>query len=95
MTDDGLEQRLKIFAVLAEFRDRSPDSRVGIKDRKIELIFFGAEIDEEIVNLVEDIGGARIGAVDFVDAQDRGQPRLERLLQHEARLRQRSFTRIN
>ena len=34
---------------------------------------------------------ARIGPVDLVDDDDRRQPALERLAQHEPRLRQRSF----
>ena len=95
MTDDGLEQRLEIFAALAELRNRGSDSGIGIEDRKIELLFLRAEIDEQIVNLVEDIGGASIGAIDFVDAKYRGEPGLECLLQHEARLRERTFACVD
>ena len=61
--------------MLAEFRHRGSDARVGIEDRKIELLFFGAEIDEEVVDLVEDIGGARVGAIDLVDAEYRREAR--------------------
>ena len=38
---------------------------------------------------VEHLGGPGVGAVDLVDDDDRPQPALERLAQHEARLRQR------
>jgi len=43
----------------------------------------------EVVDLVEHLGGARVAPVDLVDDHDRRQARLERLLEDEARLRQR------
>ena len=66
-----------------------------VNHRKIELVFGGVEIDEEIVDLIEHRGGARVGPVDFVEHHDRRQLGGERLLQDVARLRQRPFARIH
>ena len=49
----------------------------------------GVEIEEQLVHLVDDLRDARVGAVDLVDHEDHRQLGLERLAQHEARLRQR------
>ena len=64
---------------------------VGVEDRELELILGGVEVDEEVVDLVQDLGRARVRAVDLVDDHDRRQPRLQRLLEHEAGLGQRAF----
>ena len=70
-------------------------ARVGVEHREVELGLVGVEIDEEVVDLVEHLGRARVLAVDLVDDDDRSQAGLERLLQHEARLGQRAFRRVH
>ncbi len=95
MRDDRVEQRHQIFARNVELERRGAGAGLRVEHGEIELAFVGAEVDEEIVNLVEDFGRARVGAIDLVDAKNRGQVRLERLLEHEARLRQRTFARVD
>ena len=86
---------LKIFTGLFEIQGRGAGAGVGIYDRKIELVFGGVEIDEQIVDFIEHLGDARVGPVDFVDADDRREFGLQRLFQDEAGLRQRPFRGIN
>ena len=45
--------------------------------------------------LLLDLGDARVGTVGLVDQEDDGKLRLERLAQHEARLRQRALARVD
>ncbi len=62
---------------------------VAVDDRELDLVLVGVEVEEQLVDLVDDLGDARVGAVDLVDDEDHRQLGLERLAQHEARLRQR------
>ena len=69
--------------------------RVRIQDREIELIFARVEVDEKVVDLVEHGGRARVGAVNFIENNDRRKLGLQRLLQHIAGLRQRTFAGVD
>ena len=62
---------------------------VAVDDRELDLLLVGVEVEEQLVDLVDDLRDARVGPVDLVDDEDHRQLRLERLAQHEARLRQR------
>ena len=93
--DDGVEQRPQILARPVRVERRRADPRVGVEHREVELILGGVEIDEQVVDLVQHFRGARVGPVDLVDDDDRRQPALERLAQHEPRLRQRPFRRVH
>ncbi len=95
MLDDGLEQRTQIVAFLAEFGHRGTGAPIGVKHCEIKLVVGRFEIDKQVVNLIEDFFRARVRAIDLVDADDRRQARLERLLEHEAGLRQRPFAGVN
>jgi small GTP-binding protein len=55
------------------------------------LLLVGVKVEDQLVDLIAHLPHARVGAVDLVDHQDHRQPRLERLAQHEARLRQRAL----
>ena len=68
---------------------------VGIEDGEIELLFFGVEIDEQIVYFVEHFLGARVGAVDLVDDDNGRQLGFEGFAQNIARLRQRAFAGVD
>jgi hypothetical protein len=72
-----------------------PVFRVGVKHRKVELIFGRVEIDEQVVDLVQYFLRTRVGPVDFVDHHDRRQLGLQRLAQHVARLRQRALAGVH
>ena len=67
----------------------------GVEHRKVELLLGRVEIDEEVEDLVQDFLEPRVGPVDLVDDDDRRQPPLERLPQHEAGLRQRPLGRVD
>jgi len=62
---------------------------------ELELFLRRVEVDEKIVNLVEDLGGPRVLPVDLVDDDHGGESRFQRLLEHEARLGQRPFRRVD
>ena len=94
-SDDLFEERLEIRRIVADFAVRDAEFRVRVDHRKIELVFGGVEIDEEVVDFVEHSGGARVGPVNFVQHHDRRQLRGQRLLQDVARLRQRTFARVH
>ena len=80
---------------IVHFGLRHAQLRVGVKHRKIELVFVRVEIDEQIVDLVQNFGDARIRPVDLVDDHDRLQLRFERFHQNVTRLRQRAFARVD
>ena len=67
----------------------------GVDDREVERRVVGAQLDEQVEDGVEHLGEPGVGAVDLVDDDDRPQPVLERLAEHEARLRQRPLGGID
>ena len=69
--------------------------RVAVDDRELDLALAGVEIEEELVHLVHDLFDARVRTVDLVDDEDHRQQGLERLAEHEARLRERAFARVD
>ncbi len=72
-----------------------PARAFAVDDRELDLRLVGVEVEEELVHLVDDLLAARVRPVDLVDDEHDRQPRLERLAQHEARLRQRPFARVD
>ena len=74
---------------------RAAGLRVAVDDRELDLALVGVEVEEELVHLVDDRLDPRVRPVDLVDDEDHRQPRLERLAQHEARLRQRPLARVD
>ena len=69
--------------------------RVRVEHREVELLLGGVEVDEQVVDLVQHFLRPRVGPVDLVDHDDRRQAALERLAQHEPRLRQRALRRVD
>ena len=67
----------------------------GVDDREIELRVVGAEVEHEVEDLVDDLVRAGARAVDLVDDDDRLEAVLERLLEHEARLRHRALEGVD
>ena len=80
---------------LVQVECRSSNPAICVHDREIELRFRGVEVDEEIENLVEHFGRPRVGTVNLVDDDDRRKPAGEGLAEHEARLGQRAFGRVD
>jgi hypothetical protein len=64
---------------------------VGVDDREVDLLLVGAQVEEQLVDLVHHLRHARVGAVDLVHHEHHGQAALEGLAQHEARLWQGPF----
>ena len=93
--DDGVEQRAQILAGLIQVGRGRAQPGIGVKHRKIELIFGCVQVDEQVVDLVQHFLRTRVGTVNLVDHQDRRQLGFQRLAQHVARLRQRAFAGVN
>src|SRR5712672_3380896 len=93
--DDSLEERQEIFRVIADFAMGHAVARVGVNDRKIELVFSSVQVDEEIVDFVENFLGASVGAINFVEHDDGRKLGGQSFLQDVASLRQRTFAGVN
>ena len=89
VVDQGLEEGPQVVAGAVGLRLRDARLGVRVEHGEVELVLGGVEVDEEVVDLVQDLAGPRVRAVDLVDHDHRGQPRLERLAQHVAGLGQR------
>ena len=77
-------------------RERHPALlRRAVKDREIELRVIGIERGEEVEHLVHHLARARLLLVDLVHRDDRLQADLQRLRDHEFRLRHRAFGGID
>ena len=75
--------------------DARPSRRHAVDDREVELVDVGVEVEEQLLDVVDDLGDPGVGPVDLVDDEDDRQLRLERLAQHEAGLRQRALGRVD
>jgi hypothetical protein len=90
-----VEQGPQRFALLTLGQRRAAGLGVAVDDRELDLLLVGAEVEEQLQHLVHDVADARVGAVHLVDHEDHRQPRLERLAQHEAGLRQRPLAGVH
>ena len=63
-----------------------PRPRVREQDGEADLVLVRVQIQEELLDLVHDLGRPSVAAVDLVHDQDHRQTRLERLPEHEAGL---------
>ena len=95
MFDDRLEKRRHVFAVLVDLAHRVAVLGARVDHREIELLVVRFQLDEEIEDHVEHLVRTRILAIDLVDDHDRLGPVLQRLLQHESRLRLRAVVRVH
>ena len=93
--DQQVHERREVVGQVVGVEPGAAGPRVAVDDRELDLLLVGVEVEEQLVDLVDDLGGARVGAVDLVDHEDHRQPRLERLAQHEPRLGQRALGRVD
>ena len=108
--EDRLEQRLEVVvvgqrAVGGPIAGCRTGAAAGIDDRHVQqgvhvevghvVDQIACEPEQQVVGLLLDLGDAGVRAVGLVHQEDDGQLRLERLAQHEARLRQRSLARVH
>ena len=84
--DDHLAQRREVGSLLALGQRGPSGPGVRVDDREVDLGLVGVEVEEELVDLVDDLGDAGVRAVHLVDDQDHRQLRLQRLAQDEAGL---------
>ncbi len=95
MLHDEVEQRRHVVLRTLRLLGHPALLRRTVDDREVELLVGGVERGEEVEDLVDDFGDARVGLVDLVDADDRLQPDLERLADDELRLRHGAFRRVD
>ena len=95
IVDDCLKQRDEIRAlVVGAVGGRALAG--GAEDRRgIELFFGGVQVEQQLKHLVHDLMHTGVRPVDLVDDNDDLVAKLQRLLQHEARLRHRAFESVN
>ena len=86
--DDRLEQRLDVHALDAGLRADPARPGVGVQDREVDLVLVGVQVEEQLLDLVHDLGDAGVRPVDLVDHQHDGQAGFQRLAQDETRLGQ-------
>ena len=76
-------------------RRRRAGPGVRVDDREVDLAVVGAEVHEQLVDLVEDLRGAGVGSVDLVDRDDDRQVAGHRLLEDVAGLGQRALRGVD
>ena len=84
---DRLEQRAQILARHIRGVGRGALTAGAEKHGRVKLLVGGVEVHEQLQHLVDDLVDALVGAVDLVDDDDDAVAELERLAEHEARLR--------
>jgi hypothetical protein len=93
--EDGLEQGGHVGLLLRGIQARPTLQGRRVHDGEIQLRVGGAELVEQVEGLIDHPAGTRARAVDLVDHDDRLQAERQRLARDEARLRHRSFHRID
>ena len=95
MIHNRLEQRPQVLRIVLGVVLR--DARLGdcVQHWKLQLIFARVEIDEQVVDFVQDLLRAGVLPVDLVNYDDRLEVKFQALLEHELRLWQTSFGRID
>ena len=91
VADDGLEQRRQVAVADVVGEAGIAGAAAGVERREVELLVIGLEVEEQLEHFVEHFGGARVGAVDLVDDDDRLEAEAERLAGDELGLRHRAF----
>ena len=74
--DEQLEQRLQpagarcagqLQVGVGGVERRATGARVGVHDRELDLVLVGVEVEEQLFDLVHDLGDPCVAAVDLVD----------------------------
>src|ERR1700761_8915516 len=92
---DGLEEGLEVGSVSVGLELRDAGFGVRVDNREIKLVFGRVEIDEQIVDFVQDLLNAGVGAVDFVDDDDRRELGFESFHEHVAGLWEGTFAGVD
>ncbi len=70
MVENSLKKRIKVFAGSIAVQAGPALLCACVDYRKLDLILFGIEIEEQFINLVYDLVGTRVGTVDLVEDHD-------------------------
>ena len=89
--DEQVEERPQVRAGLGQVARRRAGLGVRVDDRELDLVLVGAEVHEQLVDVIEDHVRAGVAAVDLVDRDDDRQAPGHRLLEHVAGLGQRAL----
>eukprot|EP00958_Prasinococcus_capsulatus_P018922 scaffold2262_cov312-Prasinococcus_capsulatus_cf.AAC.7 len=95
LAHDGVEERLEAVGELLRIGPRDALEAGGVDHWEVALLVGGAELAEELEGGVDHVVGARVGAVDLVHHHHHLVVLLQRLLQHEARLRHGPLHRVH
>src|SRR5690606_13738071 len=75
VVDDGLEQRVHVVFQFFIVQTGNAVQGAGVDDREVQLLFGGAEVVEQVENLLYHPVRTRARTVDLVDHHDRTQDR--------------------
>ena len=93
--DDRLKKRLQIRALFIGIAGTGPLTRGCVEERALQLLVRSIQIHEQLEDLVHDLLGPRLRAVDLVDADDDRQIQRKGFLQDKFRLRHCPFKGID
>ena len=95
VVDDGLVQRSQVFGHGGVVEAGDAVQGAGVNDLEVELLIGGAEVVEQVEDLIHDPIRTRARTVDLVDHDDRLETGFEGLLGHEAGLRHRAVLGVD
>ena len=93
--DQHVEQRVQVLPGVVERGRGRARLGVRVEDREVDLVLVGAEVHEQLIDRVEDLGRTGVRAIDLVDGHDHRQSPGHRLLEHVAGLRERTLGRVH
>ena len=85
----------QVGARLLQVKRCGAGTRIGVDDREVDLLLIRTKVKEELIDLVNDLLDACVGAIDLVDHKDYWKRACKRLGEDVARLRKRPFRRVD
>jgi len=93
--EDHIQQRVNTFAEVIEIMCRETFAGTGVDIRKIEGFVVRIQFYKQVEHLTQDMVGATVRTVNFVDDDQRLQATFQRFFQNKTCLRTRTFKRIH
>ena len=85
----------QVGARLLQVKRCGASTRIGVDDREVDLLLIRTKVKEELIDLVNDLLDACVGAIDLVDHKDYRKRARKRLGEDIARLWERPLRRVN
>ena len=85
----------QVGARLLQVKRCGASTRIGVDDREVDLLLIRTKVKEELIDLVNDLLDACVGAIDLVDHKDHRERTCKRLGEDVARLWEGPFRRVN